>query len=72
MLFICRFKKLSLGNHSELDTFSYDFFYNGRLVPKILTFPPELPSMTVQVSFEEFYRKVQHDHSWSKHQLSKP
>jgi len=48
------------------------FCHNGRLVLKILTFPPELPSMSVQVSYEEFYRKVQHDRSWNKHRLSKP
>jgi hypothetical protein len=35
-------------------------------------FPPELPPISLQVSYEEFYRKVQHNHSWSKHRLSKP
>jgi hypothetical protein len=42
-------KRLYLGNHSELDTCSYELFFSKWWIlssPKILTFPPESPVLS--------------------------
>jgi hypothetical protein len=44
MLCICRFKHLCIGNHSELDTCSFETFFSQWPIlsqHKILTFPSE-------------------------------
>jgi hypothetical protein len=53
MELVWRFKQLYLGNHSELDTYSYELFFSQWPIKsppppkkKKLTFPPESPCIT--------------------------
>ena len=58
-----RFKQLYLSNHSEVETCSNELFFFSQcpilLPPKMLTFPPELPCVTLHsVSIQNAFISV--------------